>query len=191
MSNKRGQHFNMVFGRFQPFHLGHLNLVRVVARLPDPFVVGVTNPDPTVIKPEPTRPERHLANLNPFTYFDRMRMVQAALIEDGIPLERCSIVPLAVNTPEVWRYYLPENLTAYVPMFDESQEPTIAWQRAKLERFKSMGYGAKPIDELEKVIHATDVRVRIARGEPWRGLCPKSVEEIIQQLLDAGREVTE
>ena len=45
---KRG----MIHGRFQPFHLGHLEYLQGAAAQSDEVWVGITNPDPTRVKPE-------------------------------------------------------------------------------------------------------------------------------------------
>ena len=37
----------MIHGRFQPFHLGHLEYLRGAAERCDEVFVGITNPDPT------------------------------------------------------------------------------------------------------------------------------------------------
>jgi nicotinamide mononucleotide adenylyltransferase len=180
---------NMMFGRFQPFHLGHLNFLRVLTRRKEPFIVGVTNPDPSVVRPEAENSYRHLADANPFTYFERHLMVKGVLEAEGVPASRYLIIPFAVNTPDVWKHYLPKNLTAYIPMFDDSEEPNMAWQHRKVERFKQYGYQVSLIDDLNKRVHATNVRERIVRKENWEELCPPAVVEVVRQVLASGREI--
>ena len=43
----------MIHGRFQPFHLGHLEYLAGAASEADEVWVGITNPDPTRVRPEP------------------------------------------------------------------------------------------------------------------------------------------
>ena len=43
----------MIHGRFQPFHNGHLEYLRGAAECCDELFVGITNPDPARVKPEP------------------------------------------------------------------------------------------------------------------------------------------
>ena len=70
----------MIHGRFQPFHLGHLEYLKGAAAHSDEVWVGITNPDPTRVKPEPADPLRHLPESNPYTYADRLLMVKAAVL---------------------------------------------------------------------------------------------------------------
>src|SRR5262245_38493391 len=74
-------------GRYQPFHNGHLSLLRKAARHDGEIVVGVlitmriaapatTEPqDPFTVLGDERCDERH----NPFTAVDRVRMISAAL----------------------------------------------------------------------------------------------------------------
>ena len=76
----------MIHGRFQPFHRGHFEYLQGAADASDEVFVGITNPDPTRVKPEPSDPLRHLPESNPYTYAERLLMVEAAAAEiDGIP----------------------------------------------------------------------------------------------------------
>ena len=46
-------------------------------------VVGITNPDPSRIKPEDSDPLRHLPESNPYSYVERLLMVKAAAARRG------------------------------------------------------------------------------------------------------------
>ncbi len=109
----------MVHGRFQPFHNGHLEYLRAARDLCDTLIVGITNPDPTVILEEPTSEHRHLPESNPYTYFERLLMVREVLRDEGVPDERWIIIPFPVNSPDRWRYYLPMNAVHYLRVRDE------------------------------------------------------------------------
>ena len=92
----------MIHGRFQPFHNGHLEYMRGAAECCDELFVGITNPDPARVKPEPADPARHLPESNPWSYVDRMLMVKAAAVDLGLDLERVHVIPFPVNEPELW-----------------------------------------------------------------------------------------
>ena len=74
----------MIHGRFQPFHNGHLEYLRGAAAQSDEVFVGITNPDPQRIKEEPSDPLRHLPESNPFTYVERLLMIEAVAEDEGI-----------------------------------------------------------------------------------------------------------
>ena len=68
----------MIHGRFQPFHNGHLEYLKGAAAQSDELFVGITNPDPTRIRPEAADPLRHRPESNPWSYVERLLMVKAA-----------------------------------------------------------------------------------------------------------------
>ncbi len=63
--------WGMIHGRFQPFHLGHLEYLRLAAERSEMLIVGITNPDPGQIAEEETAQHRHRDEANPYTYFER------------------------------------------------------------------------------------------------------------------------
>src|SRR5205085_4879358 len=104
----------MIHGRFQPFHNGHLEYLRGAAERSDEVFVGITNPDPARIKPEPADPRRHLPESNPYSYVERLLMVEAAAADAGIEAERLHVVPFPVNEPELWDAYVPRDVVQYI-----------------------------------------------------------------------------
>ena len=106
----------MIHGRFQPFHNGHLEYLRGAAAQSDDVFVGITNPDPQRIKEEPSDPLRHLPESNPFTYVERLLMVEAVAEDEGL---RAHVIPFPVNEPELWSAYVPAGVTQYLRLFSE------------------------------------------------------------------------
>jgi cytidyltransferase-like protein len=139
----------MVHGRFQPFHLGHLEYLRGAAGRCDEVFVGITNPDPTRIVPEPSDPLRHLPESNPWTYAERLLMVKAAADDLSLDPARLHVIPFPVNEPELWPAYVPEGVTQYNRLFSEGGG-------TKLDRFRDavwaltglvrvyLGHGGEP-----------------------------------------------
>src|SRR5207253_9564730 len=85
--------FGMIPGRFQPFHNGHLEYLRGAAARCDTVFVGITNPDPRRVREEPSDPLRHLPESNPFTYTERLLMIEAVAEEEGL---RVHVIPFPV-----------------------------------------------------------------------------------------------
>ena len=123
----------MIHGRFQPFHNGHLEYLRGAAGRCDEVFVGITNPDPERIKPEPADPLRHLPESNPYTYVERLLMVKAAARDAGIGAERLHVIPFPVNEPELWPPYVPPDVVHFIRLFSD-------WGGAKLDRLHEAGY---------------------------------------------------
>jgi len=163
----------MIHGRFQPFHLGHLEYLAGAAAQSDEVWVGITNPDPTRVRPEPADPRRHLPESNPYTYAERLLMVEAAAADAGIPVH---VIPFPVNEPELWDAYVPRGVTQFIRHFSE-------WGGTKIERFREAGYEVVILDEgAEKEISGADVRAAMRHGGDWRSLVPAGVARVLAQI---------
>jgi cytidyltransferase-like protein len=172
MSRGRG----MIHGRFQPFHNGHLEYLAGAAERSDEVFVGITNPDPQRIKPEPSDPLRHLPESNPWTYVERLLMVKAAAQDLGLDLAAVHVIPFPVNEPELWRAYVPDRVTQYLRLFSE-------WGGTKLERLRAAGYEVVILDEgSAKDVSGADVRAAIRAGDNWESLVPPGVARVIRAL---------
>lgn len=166
----------MIHGRFQPFHRGHLEYLRGAAERSDEVWIGITNPDPTRIKPEASDPLRHLPESNPYTYAERLLMVKAAAADLGLDLGRVHVIPFPVNEPELWPAYVPTGVTQYLRLFSE-------WGGTKLERLREAGYPVVILDEgAEKQISGADVRAALRNGGDWESLVPPGVARILRKF---------
>ncbi|MEZ4502814.1 MAG: adenylyltransferase/cytidyltransferase family protein [Dehalococcoidia bacterium] len=170
----------MIHGRFQPFHLGHREYLHLALDRSEELIVGITNPDPWQIAEEAASSHRHREDANPFTFFERLRMVRAVLLDDGIPLERVYIIPFPVNLPERWDSYVPDGAVHFVRVFSE-------WEQTKVDRLREHGYRAEILTPgIEKEIEATEVRRRLAAGGDWRALVPPGTARVIE-VIEAQR----
>jgi nicotinamide-nucleotide adenylyltransferase len=169
----------MIHGRFQPFHNGHLDYLRGAAERSDEVWIGITNPDPARVKPEPSDPLRHLPESNPYSYAERLLMAKAAAADLGLPPERVHVIPFPVNEPELWPAYVPNGVTQYLRLFS-------AWGGTKLDRLRDAGYEVVVLDEgAEKTISGADVRAALRGGRGWESLVPPGVAEILRELRRA------
>ncbi|MEM3054901.1 MAG: nicotinamide-nucleotide adenylyltransferase [Candidatus Bathyarchaeia archaeon] len=157
---KRG----LFVGRFQPFHLGHLTVVKEVLKEVDELVIVVGSAQYS-----------HRID-NPFTTGERLVMIRRALEEAGIDCKRIWIVPVPdIHIHMVWvsavEGYTPRFKTVY------SNEPLTR------RLFTEAGYEVKSIRyHKRKVYSATEIRKRILKGENWEELVPKSVAEFIKEI---------
>ena len=166
----------MIHGRFQPFHRGHLEYLRGAAAHCDELYVGITNPDPTHIRPEPSDPARHLPESNPWSYSERQLMVKAAALDLGLDLARLHVIPFPVNEPELWPAYVPDGVTQYLRLFSD-------WGGTKLERLREAGYEVVVLDQgAEKEISGVEVREALREGGDWESLVPQGVARVIREL---------
>jgi nicotinamide mononucleotide adenylyltransferase len=158
----------LVHGRFQVVHHDHLRYMLAGKNRCSHLVVGITNPDPVLTRPETTDPSRSDPRANPLTYFERYQLVRAVLVEAGIPREDLSVVPFPINLPDLYRYYVPLDALYLLTIYDE-------WGERKLERFRGLGLRTevlwrRPLGE--KGLRGTEVRRMMAAGEAWEPLVP-------------------
>jgi len=166
----------MIHGRFQPFHVGHLEYLLGAAELCDEVFVGITNPDPSRIKPEASDPVRHLPESNPYTYVERLLMVKAAARGAGLDLGSVHVLPFPVNEPELWSAYVPPGVTQYLRLFS-------SWGGTKLERLRAAGYEVEVLDEgVQKEVSGAAVRERMQNAGDWQSLVPPGVADVIRRL---------
>ena len=125
------------------------------------------------MKEEPTDPVRHLPESNPFTYTERLLMIEAAAADERIPVH---VIPFPVNEPELWPAYVPAGVTQYLRLFSE-------WGGTKFERMRDAGYEVVILDEgSEKELSGADVRAALRAGEDWESLVPNGVARVIRSL---------
>lgn len=168
--------YGMVHGRFQPFHCGHLQYALAALARCDHLLVGITNPDPSLIVAEPTDPERHHPAANVFTFFERQRMIRAALAEVGVDAAYVSIVPFPIHHPERWRFYCPVGTTQFVRIFS-------AWEQEKARRFQEMGWLVEVLEAgAAKQVSGSEVRCKLCAGQGWEELVPSAVAQVLREI---------
>ena len=173
----------VIHGRFQVFHNDHLKYLLAGMQLCRHLVVGITNPDPLLTREEATDRKRSILLANPLTYYERYIMVRTVLEEAGIESSQFSIVPLPINLPELYRYYVPMDAVFFLVIYDN-------WGRQKLTYFNKLGLKTHVLREVspeEKGISAEDVRCRMQHGEPWEHLVPPCVALLMKKWDIPGR----
>lgn len=173
----------VIHGRFQILHLDHMRYLLAGKALCRHLVVGITNPDPGLCREDPADPDRSTAPANPLTYYERLCMLRDCLVEAGIPPSDFTIVPLPINLPELFRYYVPMQAVFFLSIYDD-------WGRKKLKTFQSLGLKTHVLWEVgpaEKGISAADVRRRILAGQAWEQLVPASAAAFLHAVDIEGR----
>ncbi|MBI9078651.1 MAG: adenylyltransferase/cytidyltransferase family protein [Pseudodesulfovibrio sp.] len=167
----------IIHGRFQVLHLDHLKYLLAGKALCEHLVVGITNPDPTATTPEDSAPDRSHRKNNPLTYYERCRMVRAALMEADVPPQDFSIVPFPICHPLLLRNYAPEDAVYYLTIYDE-------WGHEKMKRLKSLDLQTyviweKPLSQ--KGLNGSNVRQAISQNNDWETMVPASVADMIMK----------
>jgi nicotinamide-nucleotide adenylyltransferase len=156
-------------GRFQPFHLGHLDAIKYVLNRVDELVVVIGSA------------QYSHNSKNPFTAGERLIMVRNALLEAGVDSSKLWIVPV----PDVHLHMLwVSAVEGYTPKFN------VVYTNEPLTRrlFTEAGYSVKDVPLFERKIYmSTFIREKMAAGESWTELVPKSVADFIKEIDGVNR----
>ncbi len=151
-------------GRFQPFHLGHLDTIKYALKQVDELVIVIGSA------------QYSHNTTNPFTAGERLVMVRQALREAGVANSNLWIVPV----PDVHLHMLwVSAVEGYTPKFKAvfSNEPLTK------RLFMEAGYEIRTIPLFErKVYNSTYVRERMVKDDSWKELVPKSVTDFILEI---------
>jgi len=158
----------VIHGRFQVLHNDHIKYLLAGKDKCRHLVVGITNPDPTLTRPDPADPNRSRPFANPLTYYERYIILQEALGEEGLRAGEFSIVPFPINFPELYGQYVPLEATFFLTIYDD-------WGRNKLEKFRELNLKTevlweKPLEQ--KGLSASDIRLLMASGGTWAYMLP-------------------
>jgi nicotinamide-nucleotide adenylyltransferase len=173
----------VIHGRFQVFHNDHLKYLLAGKQLCRHLVVGVTNPDPMLTKKDCSDPHRSSDLANPLTYYERYMMIRAVMRELKVKPSDFSVVPLPINLPELYKYYVPIEAVFFMTIYDD-------WGRKKLQYFQSLNLKTRVLWEVpseRKGISSSEVRNKILCGESWEHLVPQSVATLIKEWSIEGR----
>lgn len=165
-----------VTGRFQPVHHQHMQLFELVLERCDHLVVAVTNPDAAARHEETTSAHRHTTEANPFTYYERARLIGAAVAAKGL-VARVTVVPFDMTRRDHWPHYVPLAARQYVRAYSE-------WERQKAGWLAEGGYAVTvlPGDTAAKQ-SSTVVRERLRTGDGWQPLVPPATVGLLRELL--------
>ena len=168
-------------GRFQPFHLGHLEYV-LAAKARCTFLwIGITKYDVTPSALNPLGTKREQPANNPFTYYERVKMITAALAAAGIGRDTFGFVPFPIETPSHLPAFLPLTIPCFTTICEE-------WNRQKIAVLTEIGYSVHVLWEKEKLISAADVRDAILHGDDaWRSKVPSAVAAFLDGIDAAER----
>ena len=167
-----------VTGRFQPVHEQHLELFEIVLAQCEHLVIAITNPDAGARRFEAASAHRHTPWANPFSYFERARLLDVALRSCGFR-ERATIVPFDLTRPEHWTEYVPLSARQFVRVYG-------AWEREKVRLLQGEGYAVVVLEgDPSRRISASVIRAALQGDDDgWHALVPRSTVPLLGTLLE-------
>jgi nicotinamide-nucleotide adenylyltransferase len=163
------EHFSscLLIGRFQPFHKGHLEVVRSIAKKCDSLIIGIGSAQYS-----------HTYD-NPFTAGERHLMISRALKEED--LGEYFLVPIVdINRYAVWV----SHVVSLVPPFE------VVFTNNNLTRrlFSEAKYAVRDSPMFNRETYSgTEIRRRMSMGDEWRDLVPTPVAKVIDEIDGVNR----
>ncbi len=154
----------LAVGRFQPFHLGHLHLVRQALSEYDEVIVAVTSSQFSYLEKDP------------FTAGERIEMIRQSLSEAKVDLARCIIVPLE-NVPHIatWACHLRSSLPRFGVIISGNPYIEVLLAGSDIE--------VKRPELLDRDKYsASKIRQMIIQNNSWENFVPPAVAGIIKEV---------
>jgi nicotinamide-nucleotide adenylyltransferase len=152
----------LLIGRFQPFHKGHLEAVKIGLSKVDKLWIGIGSSNKSHEK------------RNPFTADERKEMILSSL--DPKTLERVKIffVP-DIGDHEKWTYHVDSIVPPYDVVFS-NDEFTITL-------YKKRGKNVIEVPLMRRdTISGTNIRELIASGKDWSNLVPEGTRKVLLKI---------
>ena len=159
-------------GRFQPFHLGHLQAIKHILGKVDELIIVVGSA------------QHSHTHENPFTAGERITMIRRALREARIDPAKYSMIPLPdAEFHKVWVAHLLSQTPEFQIAFTNEPLTSRLLKEAKVpvEKIPFFNRGK---------FNSTEVRRRMTKGDNWARLTPKSVAVYLNSI-DAVNRIKE
>lgn len=153
---------SLIVGRFQPFHNGHLSVIKEMSKESLYIVICIGSAQ-----------ESHTA-LNPFTAGERITMIHNTLVAEGV--SNFFIIPVEdLKSNGIWV----SKVETLCPKFD-----TVYSNNPLVKRlFSEKGYKIKSVQFKSRgMLSGTNIRKLMLSGEKWETLVPKEAFKVINDI---------
>lgn len=163
---------SLFIGRFQPFHNGHLSVLKGMVKVSDKVLIGIGSS------------EKSGTADDPFSSVERREMIQRALQEvNVIPMYDVAFVDLPdMEEDEVWAKMCLELCENKITKVWTGNE----WTK---KCFENTGVEIQNIKEVPG-ISATEIRQKMMKGESWEDMVPGPVSDYIKDIDGVSRIIT-
>jgi nicotinamide-nucleotide adenylyltransferase len=159
------QKTGLFIGRFQPFHLGHLDIVKQILKKNDQIILAIGSAEKNYV------PE------NPLTAGERVLVIDETLKAEGIAPSKYTIIPVRnINNYALWV----DHLNLYVPPYDNIYTGSTI--------VKACYEGAQSKHKLVKIkrkrpISATKIRTSmLEETDKWKSFVPPRTAELLTKM---------
>ena len=150
----------LFIGRFQPFHNGHLAVVKNILKSFDEIIIGIgSSQEKNTLK-------------NPFSYNERKEMISKTLKNNKIKTFKIFPVPDLYDDAK-WVNYIIKNLPKFDAAFSGNEWTIRCFNKHKIKSFKI---------KLVKGISSTKIRELIRKNKKWEKLVPKETAIAVKKI---------
>lgn len=150
-------------GRFQPFHLGHLDLIQQILKECDEVIILVTSAQFNYLEKDP------------FTAGERIEMIHNSLKESDIDLNKCIILSLENKfNIATWSSYLKSMLPHFDRVYSGNEYVKMLLKDSNIEV-------TTPVFLDRQNYSGTKIRSMMISGGDWKKFVPHAVSTFIQK----------
>lgn len=154
----------LMMGRFQPFHLGHLDLAKQILDECDEIIIAITSSQFNYLEKDP------------FTAGERIQMIHDSLRESSLDLNRCYVLSIENQfNISTWASYLKSALPHFDRVYSGNDYVSMLLSDSGIDVVKPKFF--------ERDQHnATKIRSMIISNDNWRVLVPNAVYELLRKI---------
>ena len=152
-------------GRFQPFHLGHLELAKQIKSECDEIIIAVTSAQFNYLEKDP------------FTAGERIEMIHNSLKDAGFEMSECFIISLENQfNVATWASYIKSALPKFDKVYSGNDYVSMLLSDSAIKVVKPTFL------EIEKY-NATRIRsLIISDNMEWTDLLPNGTKEVLMKI---------
>lgn len=151
-------------GRFQPFHLGHLDLTKQILKECDEVIIAITSSQFNYLQKDP------------FTAGERIEMIHNSLKESTIDLSRCIVVAIENQfNIATWASYLKAALPHFDKVYSGNEYVKMLLADSAIDVVTP-----KFLDRTK--YNGTNIRSMIISGDDWQKLVPNTVVKFLEKI---------
>jgi len=174
--------YGMIGGRWQPFHKGHLWLLKHACNKYEKVIVGIVDIDPMNPPVSPNEwPWFHPA-VNPFTFWERLAMLHDVCIEAGVFEQIAGVIPWGHALKFGWEeenYLLPppNRRVLLLPLVRDEEQQRLS----RLREITNVDAVTDFPDEI-LVYSASKIRSAMYHDQPWEQYVPEAIVDLIKRI---------
>ena len=152
----------LLIGRFQPFHKGHLEAVKIGLSKVDNLWIGIGSSN------------KNNEKRNPFTAEERKEMIFSSLDPQTLKRVKIFFVP-DTGDHEKWTYHVDSIIPLYDVVFSNDE--------FTLTLYKKRGKSVFEIPLLKRdTISGTNIREMIVTDKDWKDLVPDGTKQVLLKI---------